>query len=393
MSLSPSMPPSAEARPGDGLPWVVCPRLLGLAVLFTAQVSAILTGSMPPARLVASLTSVTVVTALHASYFRLTARWPRRARLGILAGQGIATYLPLLAAGDTWPGMGGFLASSVLLVVSGWAAWALSAATIVGLFVAAVILGPGVHDAGNTAVTSLTVCLVMYGVGQLTAAVRRVYARQTEVAQHAVIRERLRFGRDMHDLLGCSLAAITLRAELARRLMNSDPVRAGDELRDVVDIARRSVAEVRQVADGYRNISLAQEVAAAASLLASANVTTQVAMNCGVLPDKIDGVLAIVLRELITNLLRHSSARNCWISAEQDDEHVRLSVVNDRVPRTAATRRDGGGLENLAWRLEAIGGTLCVTVGGDGRFRVLAEIAINADVGPSARQHRTGCGT
>ena len=386
-----SMPPSEETRPSNGLPWVVCPRLLILVVLFTSQVSAILAVPVPPARLVASLASVTIVAALHASHFRLTVRWPLWLRLGVLAGQGVATYLPLLAAGATWPGMGGFLASSVLLVVTGWAAWVLSTAVIVGLFVAVLMLGLGVHDAGNTAVTSLAIGLAMYGVGQLTSAIKRVYGRQTEVAQLAVIRERLRFGRDLHDLLGCSLAAITLRAELARRLMDSDLARASDELGDVVDIARQSVAEVRQVADGYRNISLAQEMAAAASLLASANVATQVEMNCGVLPDKIDGVLAIVLRELITNILRHSNARNCWISAEQAGEHVRLSVANDGVPRAADTHRDGGGLENLAWRLEAIGGTLSVTVGGDGRFRVLAEIAVKADVDLSARQHRTGC--
>ena len=379
------MPDAEQAQRADGFPEVARLRLMILAVLLAVQISAILYAPMPPRRLAASLTAVITLALLQACHFREAARCPPWLRLGVLAVEGLATYLPLLAVGAAWPGMGGFLAASVLIVVPGRAAWALFIGVIGSLFVAATTLGLGVDNAANVAVASLTVGLTIFGICRLTAVIRRVHGMLTETARLAVVRERMRFARDLHDLLGYSLAAITLRAELARRLIKSDPATASDELGDVVAMARQTVAEVRQVADGYRNISLAQEVAAATSLLASADVAARVDTNCGVLPNRVDSVLAMILRELTTNILRHSSARNCWITAEQGDEHVTLSVANDGVPRAAATHRDGGGLENLAFRLEAVGGTLSASVRGDGRFHVLAAIAVKADVVVGAR--------
>jgi two-component system sensor histidine kinase DesK len=389
MKLNSSMPWAEEDQREDVVPGMVRLRLMLLAVLFAVQISAILDAAMPAGRLTASLAAVTALVMLRAGRAMRTARWPLWLRLGVLAAEGLATYLPLLAMGAVWPGMGGFLAASVLLVAPGRVALVLFTAVILSLFPAAMTLGLGVLNAGNITVASLAVGLTIFGVCRLTSAIKCVHDMHTELAQLALIKERLRFARDLHDLLGYSLAAITLRAELTRRLMSSDPALASDELRDVVDIARQAGAEIRQVANGYRNISLVQEVAAATSLLASANAAAHVEMNCGILPDKIDNVLAMVLRELITNVLRHSSARNCWIAAEQVDEHVTLSVVNDGVPRAAATRRDGRGLENLTCRLEAVGGTLSATVRGDGRFQVHAVVAIPADIGVGGRQHRT----
>jgi two-component system, NarL family, sensor histidine kinase DesK len=382
------MPSTEEALPGDGSPGVARLQLMILAALLVVQINAILAVPMPPDRLAASLAAVIALAALQAWHFRGRARCSLWLRLGVLAAEVLVTYLPLVALGAAWPGMGGFLAASVLLEVPGRVAWALFTAVIASLFGAAMLVGLGIRNASNITVASLAVGLTIFGVCRLASMIRRLHDMCTEVTQLAVVRERLRFARDLHDLLGCSLAAITLRTELTRRLISSDPATASDELRDVVDIARRAVAEVRQVADGYRNISLAQEVAAAAALLASANVSARVQMNCGVLPNKVDNVLAMVLRELTTNVLRHSRARNCWITSEQADEHVTLSVANDGVPRAAATHRDGGGLENLAWRLEAVGGTLSATARGDGRFRVLVEIAMNTEAAVGATRPR-----
>lgn len=385
-----SMPPAEEGQRDDIVPGVARLRLMLLAVLFAVQISSILDMAMSPGRLTASLAAVTVLTMLRAGHAMRRARWPLWLRLGVLAVEVLATYLPLLAMGAAWPGMAGFLAASVLLVASGWVGWALFTAIILSVFPAAITLGLGLLNAANITVASLAVGMTIFGVCRLTSAIKCVHDTHTELAQVALINERLRFARDLHDLLGHSLAAITIRAELTRRLMNSDPAMARDELRDVVDIARQAGAEIRQVADGYRNNSLVEEVAAAASLLASANIAAHVDMNSGILPDKIDNVLAMVLRELITNVLRHSSARNCWIAADQVDEHVTLSVVNDGVPRAAATGRDGRGLENLTCRLEAVGGTLNAGVRGDGRFQVRTVVAIPADLAVGSRQHRAG---
>ncbi|MEU4397227.1 sensor histidine kinase [Micromonospora orduensis] len=363
----------------DGLPKVMRLRLMILAGLLAVQVSVAMAAPMAARQLTGCLATVVALAVPQALLFLRAARSSRWLRMGVLALQGLATYLPLVTAGVVWPGMGGFLAASVLLVVPGPAAWALFGAVVVSLFAAASALGSGLRGAAVTAVASLAIGLTMFGSCRLTDMLRQAHGRHAEQAQLAVVRERLRFARDLHDLLGYSLAAITLRTELARRLMSNDPVSADNELRDVVATAREACADVRQVADGYRNISLAQEVASAAALLDRADVVVHVEMNCGMLPDKVDSVLAMILRELITNVLRHSSARNCWIIAEQTDEDVTLSVTNDGVPRTAATHRDGGGLENLAFRLEAVGGTLSATVRDNGRFHVLAAIASGAD--------------
>ena len=383
------MTSAQEAQREDKAPRVARLRLVILGVLLAVQISAILAVPMPPGRLAASLAAVTILAVLQARQFRETTPGPPWQRMGPVAVEGLATYLPMLVVGAAWPGSGGFLAASVLLVIPGRAAWALFTAVIVSLFATAMTAGLGVRHAGNIAIASLAIGLTIFGMCRLARTAKQVQGTHTEVVQLAVIRERMRFARDLHDLLGYSLAAITLRAELAGRLMKSDPAKARGELRDVAPMARQAVTEVRQVAQGYRNNSLAQEVAAVASLFASANVTARVDVNCGVLPDKVDSVLATLLRELTTNILRHSSARNCWITAEQTNGHITLSVVNDGAPRTARTYRDGGGLENLAFRLQAVGGTLSATVRGDGRFHVLAKIAARADAGVGARSHRT----
>ncbi|WP_433550354.1 sensor histidine kinase [Micromonospora zamorensis] len=391
MKLISSMPSAEEAQREETVPGVARLRLVILGVLLAVQISAILIAPMPSQGVAVSLVVVTTLAVLQTRHIRVTAPGPPWPRMGLLAAEGLATYLPMLAVDAVWPGTGGFLAASVLLVIPGRAAWALFTAIVVSTFAAAVTIGPGVRYAGAIAIASMAVGLTIYGMCRLNVMIRQVQGRHTEAVQLAVVRERMRFARDLHDLLGYSLAAITLRAELAGRLTKSDPGTASDEMRDVVAMARQAAAEVRQVADGYRNISLAQEVAAVASLFASANVTARVEVNCGVLPDKVDSVLAMLLRELTTNILRHSSARNCWITVEQSDEHVTLSVANDGVPRTATTYRDGGGLENLAFRLQAVGGTLSASVCTDGRFHVLAEVAVKADAILGPRTHRIGC--
>src|SRR5205085_9522765 len=181
---------------------------------------------------------------------------------------------------------------------------------------------------------------------------------------------------------------ITLKAELIRRLVGSQPARARDELAEVLDIARQALADTRLVASGYRNISLSKEASSVTALLAAAGIDARVEINCGALDETVDTVLATVLREAVTNMLRHSAAQNCTIEAGQDGENIRLRVVNDGVPRSPASDGHQGGLENLTARLEAIGGRLTVRV-CEGRFDLLAEapnpeVAATRDAGTRA---------
>jgi len=226
----------------------------------------------------------------------------------------------------------------------------------------------------------------VFGLARLSQVIRYVHARRGELAQLAVIKERMRFARDLHDLLGYSLSAITLKAELTRRLMASNLGRARDELAELLDIARQALADVRIVSSGYRNISLAKEATSVTSLLAEAGISTRIQISSGMLEEKVDTVLATVLREAVTNILRHSSARNVLIEAGISAEGVRLLVANDGVPRSARADPDGG-LENLTARMQAIGGQLTASIRDDGWFTVLAE----APLAPPTAAGTAGC--
>jgi two-component system sensor histidine kinase DesK len=299
-------------------------------------------------------------------------RWPAWRRWAMLAALAAATYLPLLVLGEDWMGIAGFLAGSVLLLVRGRAAWALFAAVLASLAGLSVGFGLSPYFVAYVPVSTLTVGLFVFGLSRLSLVIRYVHAARGELAQLAIVRERVRFSRDLHDLLGYSLSAITLKAELARRLVSANPGRSRDEIAELLDIARQALADVRTVSSGYRNISLSKEAASVASLLTTAGIDTQVEISCGPLDDRVDTVLATVVRESVTNILRHSYARACSIEARQAGDVIVLRMLNDGVPRNAATGRLGGGLENLAARLEAIGGRLTATI-HDGQFDLLAE--------------------
>jgi two-component system sensor histidine kinase DesK len=181
---------------------------------------------------------------------------------------------------------------------------------------------------------------------------------------------------DLHDILGYSLSAITLKAELTRKLVASDPALAQDELSEVVELARQAAVDVRLMASGYSSVSLAREAGSAASLLSAACITPKVTIDCGVLDDQVDAVLAIVLREAVTNVLRHSAARNCAIVANQEGKMITLKVINDGVPQPVTPGTSGHGLRNLTRRLELIGGELSTGGSHDDQFSLLVSVPV-----------------
>jgi two-component system sensor histidine kinase DesK len=304
--------------------------------------------------------------------------WPVRRRLAVLAVEGLIAYLPLIPLGTLWStsGLAGFFAGSAMLLLAGWVAWAVFAATVGSMLVGGLI-GLALSEITLATVAyqvllTLVVGLVVFGLARLSLLIKYVHARRGELAQLAVISERMRFARDLHDLLGYSLSAITLKAEFTRRLIGTNPGRARDELAEVLDIARQALADVRIVASGYRNISLAKEASSVNSLLAAAGIDAQVDINCGMLDEKLDTVLATVLREAITNMLRHSTARHCTIEASLTGDTVSLQVANDGAAR-AAPSAHRGGLDNLSSRMASIGGHITAQVRDDGWFTVHAQ--------------------
>jgi two-component system sensor histidine kinase DesK len=315
--------------------------------------------------------------------WRGAARWPRRRRLGGLLALGALTYLPLAALRVVWPGMAGFFAGSILILRPTRTSWVPFALVTASMLAAPLGLGMDARDATYLMVTSLSGGLTVFAVYQLRLFAKHAQGAGTQLAQLTSVRERERFSMDLHDILGHSLSAITLKAELTRKLVSSDPDLAQDELAEIVELARQATVDVRLMASGYSSISLAREAGSAASLLSAACIKPQVAIECGVLDDKVDAVLAVVLREAVTNVLRHSAARNCAIVASQDDKMITLKVINDGVSLPLKPGTGGHGLHNLARRLEGIGGELSAGGSHDDQFSLSATVpAPGAPVSP-----------
>ncbi|MGA5806999.1 sensor histidine kinase [Streptomyces cellulosae] len=306
--------------------------------------------------------------------------------------QGVLTYLPLFWFGVTWGAMAGFFAGSLLLLLPARLGWTLYGATTLSLLV------PGLLD-DRSVVDMLYMCqataltgLVVYGLSRLNSLIDQLHRARADLARLAVSNEQLRFSRDLHDLLGYSLSAITLKNELIHRLIGTNPCRAREEVDEVLVVSRQALADVRRVARGYREMSLRSELTSAESVLTAAGVSVTVDAHQDMerLGPASSTVLATVLREGVTNLLRHSKASYCRISARIEGDHVRLVIVNDglRHAQEGASPHSGSGLGNLARRLEDIGGRLTARRSVDGSHENVFRLTAEAPV----QEARTGLG-
>lgn len=367
--------------PDRGLPWwrpsMARISLAVLGGLLALQLTAILVSPVTrhPLSLPVALASAAVAFSLQIFHSAAgSARWPTRRRVGTLLVQGFVTYLPVAALGVEWPGMAGFLAGSIVVLVPGRPAWVLFGVVIESTILPPLALGLGIPTCAYLASASLSTGLTVFGLSRANLTAMQMFSANAQLTQLAAIRERERFSRDLHDLLGYNLSAITLKTELAMRRVSSDPAHARDELAEIAELSRRAAADVRLVASGYRNLSLAREAAEAASLLSAAGIAARVDIDCDVLDGKVDTVLATVLREAVTNILRHSAARNCAIEASDEEQGVTLVVINDGAQRRAATGPGSYGLDNLTWRLRTVGGELSASIREDGQFSLLARV-------------------
>ncbi|MCX5597215.1 histidine kinase [Streptomyces phaeochromogenes] len=309
-----------------------------------------------------------------------------RDRIGpwTLVPQAALAYAPFPMFGVLWGGFGGFLSGAVLVVLRGsvlaWVLFVLNAAAVCGLALASFALAPSVY----LTLATVVIGLMVYGLTRLSDIVVEQYRLRHRTALAAVSGERLRVARDLHDLLGYSLSAITLKSELTLRKVGVDDDRARKELVETLNIARQALADVRAVARGCRNLSVTAELRSVSGVLDAADVETTIEGEPGDLDPGTGSVLAIVLREAVTNLLRHSAARHCRIEFGEADGQRWLAISNDGVEdgvsRTEAGRR-GGGLGNLADRLGTVGGELNVTTEW-GWFHLRAVLPARAAVPP-----------
>ncbi|WP_372459927.1 sensor histidine kinase [Streptomyces anatolicus] len=215
---------------------------------------------------------------------------------------------------------------------------------------------------GNLAVLSLLIGFAMSGVRQLIRTTVQLRQARATVAQLAANEERLRLARDLHDLLGHSLSLITLKSELAGRMLPAHPEKAAKEVADIEQVSRQALVDVREAVSGYRRRTLAGELAGARTALTAAGIDADVPLQApdGLPDEQGEAALAWALREAVTNVVRHSSARRCTVAftARQTlaGPVLELSVEDDGTGGSGAA--PGNGLTGLTERVEAVGGTL-----------------------------------
>ncbi|MFK0218472.1 sensor histidine kinase [Streptomyces vinaceus] len=248
-----------------------------------------------------------------------------------------------------------------------------------GAAAVALAVGSPVGEAAGYGVGILLSCgLLVLASGFSSWLLKTVYeldrARELQ-AQLAVAEERLRFGRDLHDVMGRNLAVIALKSELAVQLARRERPEAVDQMIEVQRIARESQREVRDVVRGYREADLTVELEGARGVLSAAGMDCRVEVQAGwELRPEVQSALGWVVREATTNVLRHGDARSCVIRLTAPDAGaLTLVVENDGAPEVPAGP-PGSGLAGLRERLAALDGTLEAGPVDGGRFRLLARI-------------------
>ncbi len=185
---------------------------------------------------------------------------------------------------------------------------------------------------------------------------RRLRKANEEIENLAKVAERERIARDLHDVLGHTLSVITLKSELAGKLMDRDPERARKEIGEVEEISRKALSDVRDAIRGYRSQGLVAELANAKTTLETAGLAVQCdAATTVKLPAVQESVLSLAVREAVTNVVRHAQARTCRMRLEQQNGSCQLEIQDDG---RGSSNGEGNGLRGMRERVEMLGGTL-----------------------------------
>lgn len=298
-----------------------------------------------------------------------------------IIAQAVATYLPDPFLPSGWSGVTAQLLACTLLLLLPLRVGA-PLVILMSVFQAAGIMASGLPVLVIAFIYGLSIALTgffVYAVMRFLTVTRELENARAELARAAVLEERLRISRDLHDGLGRSLTAIALKGDLAARLMERDPDTAKAEVGDLVKVAREAAQDVRQVARGYREMSLSGETHRAVSLLEASGVGSQVNLTASAPPRTSEEALAWAVREGVTNVLRHSDATTCTITTSLQSSTLRLEIVNDGVPATPGagvleTGVLGAGLAGLSERAAQAGGTATAEHVGDHGFRLTVEV-------------------
>ncbi|MET7328373.1 histidine kinase [Nonomuraea sp. NPDC005650] len=407
----------AGPPPGDLTPRLALPILTVVYLWFpVAAIIVIARAPVPVGLRVAywgAVVAVVVLQAYHALPRPPGAR-PRQAAW-TLPAQLLLAWLPLLEPDRPYYQLVGWAAAALLIVIPAprpaWALYAVVVASVPAVLFARSGSASGVPAALVEVVGMSAMFYGLHAVGRL---VHQVRESRLALAGLAAARERRRIAQDVHDLIGYSLSAITVKAELATR----DPARSGTELAGVVTVARAALADLRAIpGDGEPGLGLRAELASAREVLEAAGAAVEIDADRPPLLPEADALLAVVVREAVTNVLRHSRARHVTIALSARDDLVRLRVDNDGVTGdpaepghgvtgdptepgqavsggpagpgqdvTGGPAEHGQGVANLTTRLAARGGRL-TTASRDRRFRLDVTLPMGPPVVVAEREH------
>jgi two-component system sensor histidine kinase DesK len=350
--------PAADILNGGlPLPWLAA---AGLAAFCTLYISTVRTAFSPrfsdgplPFRLLCCLAALTLTLAIgYGGNFLL---------LFVLVSLGVGSVarsrrnlglmlMPLSAAAGTTSGLrhGGF-----------WSTASLAYGTFLSGLVVSVII-------------------------TLFHAVAQLKSTRQELARSAVAQERLRFSRDLHDLLGHTLSVVVVKSEAARRLAPRDLDAALAQVADIEAVGRQALTEIREAVTGYREGSLSTELDRARSALAASDIEVVVQETGPPLPPQAEALLGWVVREGVTNVVRHSGASRTTIELRTGGGHAHLTITDNGAGPApcdpTAPARTGTGLRGLTERLAAAGGSLACGPAQGGGFRVAAVLPMEEEI-------------
>ena len=339
--------------------------------------------------------------------------WPLLVAMGVIATVSTLWINPELAGMWVYVGVG----TGLTLPLAGGRAYR-GCLVVFGLMTVCVALarGLGLTEWAVLALPTFFAGMSTIGIRQLAVVIGQLKEARETVARLAASEERLRLARDLHDLTGHSLSMITLKAELAQRMLRRTRERAPDlpqpgldaalkEIEDIEQVSRQSLTDIRKAVSGYRRATLAVETASAYTALEAADIkldadpSVAAAAADSALDPEAEAALAWSLREAVTNVIRHSGASRVWVDVRRGGGEVVLTVRNDGRGLAAAVGRGesfgggessgggesfgGNGLTGLRERLDAVGGRLSIG-GPDGDFRLVAAVP---EAAPEATAH------
>lgn len=328
----------------------------------------------------AHVVSSIALAVVYAAYlFAPELMWRRnlRERVLVLAGVALLAGLLLLVVGPlavwTWlliAALSGFVAERF------WVAAVVVLGIVGAQLLVAVSTGWG--NAVDNGILFAPVITVSVGAsmlffGRQREAEQRLGVAQDEITRLAVVEERARFSRDLHDVLGHSLTVVAMKSELATRLVDVDPARAKTEMQDVERLSREALQGLRRAVSGYREADLDAELVSARAALEAAAIDAALPRDADAAADDVRSLFAWVLREGVTNIVRHAAASRVRVTLTRTALTVEDDGTGVLAPPSTAAVLGGNGLRGLRERAEAVGAVLTTGTSDLGGFLLRVE--------------------